>query len=68
MEEIIEVPKWVLKLIEDTLNIQFNIYEGKTSTCQERNIKESLLFVRKLLKGIEITGMERFEKIDCEQI
>lgn len=63
MEETIEVPKWVLEQIKDTLRIQFNIYEGKTDTCQERNIKESLLFVIKLLNGIELSGFERTEKI-----
>lgn len=62
-EKIINVPVWVLKSIENTLSIQFNIYEGKTDTCQKRNIKESLLLVRKLLKNIELTGMERIEKL-----
>jgi len=63
MEETIEVPRWVLEHIEDTLRIQFNIYENKTDTCQKRNIKESLLLVAKLLNGIELSGFERTEKI-----
>jgi len=63
MEETIKVPRWVLEQIEDTLQIQYNIYEGKQETCQDRNIRESLLLTHKLLRGIEITGMERFEKM-----
>jgi len=63
MEEIIEVPKWVLESIEDTLRIQYDIYERKTDTCQKRNIRESLILAHKLLNGDEITGMERTEKL-----
>lgn len=62
-EETIEVPRWVLENIEDTLRIQFNIYEGKTDTCQKRNVKTSLIQVRKLLNNEDITGNERLEKI-----
>lgn len=60
-EEMISVPRWVLENIEDTLRIQYNIYEGKTDTCQKRNIKTSLIQARKLLKNEEITGNERLE-------
>lgn len=64
-KEIIEVPRWVLEKIEDTLRIQNNINLDKKSgeTCQDRNIKQSLNCVRKLLRGIELTGMERLEKL-----
>lgn len=62
-EKIIEVPKWILETIEDTLQIEWNNGANKLETCQDRNIKESLNFVRKLLKGEEITGMERLEKL-----
>lgn len=62
MEEMISVPKWVLEVIKDTLRIQYNIYEGKTDTCQKRNVRESLIFAQKLLDGVKITGMERTEK------
>ena len=61
IEEMISVPRWVLENIEDTLRIQYNIYEGKTDTCQKRNIKTSLIQARKLLKNEEITGNERLE-------
>lgn len=40
-EETISVPKWVLENIEDTLRIQYNIYEGKTDTCQKEKCKNS---------------------------
>jgi hypothetical protein len=63
MEEMISAPKWVLESIEDTLRIQYNIYEGKTDTCQKRNVKESLILAQKLLNGDKITGMERTEKL-----
>lgn len=62
MEEMISVPKWVLESIKDTLRIQYNIYEGKTDTCQKRNVRESFILALKLLNGDEITGMERTEK------
>lgn len=62
MEEMISVPKWVLESIKDTLRIQYNIYEGKTDTCQKRNVRESFIHAQKLLNGDEITGMERTEK------
>lgn len=63
MEENILVPKWILEHIEDTLRVQYNIYEGKTDTCQKRNVKHSLILAKKLLSGDEITGMERLETL-----
>lgn len=66
-EDNIIVPRWFLETIEDTLQIQHNINEPdkkKTGeSCQDRNIKESLNGVRKLLNGEELTGMERLEKL-----
>lgn len=64
-EEIIEVPIWVLENIENTLRIQnnINIERGNGETCQDRNIRQSLNYVRKLLRGIELTGGERLEKL-----
>ena len=68
MEEEIKVPRWVLENIEDTLRIQYNIYleglkRGIGQTCQDRNVIRDLNCVRKLLKGIELTGGERTEKL-----
>lgn len=66
-EDNIIVPRWFLEIVEDTLQIQHNINEPdkkKTGeSCQDRNIKESLNGVRKLLDGEELTGMERLEKL-----
>lgn len=66
-KEIIEVPRWFLEVVEDTLRIQYNInFEEvrKTGeTCQDRNIKQSLIGVRKLLNGKELTGNERLESL-----
>lgn len=64
-EENIIIPRWFLERIEDTLRIQHNINLDKKGgeTCQDRNIKESLNGVRKLLKGDELTGSERLEKL-----
>lgn len=63
MEEMISVPKWVLENIEDTLRVQWNIYNNEEDTCQKRNVKTALIQVRKLLNNKEITGNERLEKI-----
>lgn len=67
-EEIVEVPKWFLENVENTLRIQNNINLDKKTgeTCQDRNVKESLNGLRKLLSGEELTGMERLEKLHLE--
>lgn len=59
------IPKWCLENIENTLRIQYNINNDAKDgeTCQDRNIKESLNCVRKLLNGEEITGRERSEPL-----
>lgn len=62
----ISVPKWFLESLENTLRIQHDIEKsvwGKPETCQSRNIKGALNGVRKLLKGEELTGMERLESL-----
>lgn len=63
------VPKWCLENIQDTLRIQYNINSDKTTgeTCQDRNIKESLNELQKILNGEELTGMERLEPLKQEQ-
>ena len=65
--ENITVPRWFLEVVEDTLRIQNNINleleKGTGETCQDRNVKQSLNGIRKLLKGEELTGMERHEKL-----
>lgn len=64
-KEEITIPRWFLEVVEDTLRIQNNINLEKESgeTCQDRNIRQSLNGVRKLLNGEELTGMERLEKL-----
>jgi len=64
-KEEITIPSWFLERIEDTLRIQYNINLDKKTgeTCQDRNIKECLNGVRKLLKGEELTGGERLERL-----
>ncbi len=64
-EDSIIVPRWFLEAVENTLQIQNNINLDKKSweTCQDRNIKESLNGVRKLLRGEELTGGERLERL-----
>lgn len=59
------IPRWCLENIENTLRIQYNINNDAKDgeTCQDRNIKESLNCVRKLLNGEEITGLERLEPL-----
>lgn len=69
-EEKIAIPRWFLEVVEDTLRIQNNINleleKGTGETCQDRNVKQSLNGIRKLLKGEELTGMERLEKLQPE--
>jgi len=66
-EDNIVVPRRFLEDLENTLQIQYNINESikkKTGdSCQDRNIKQSLNGIRKLLKGEELTGIERLEKL-----
>ena len=66
-EDNIIVPRWFLEAVEDTLRIQYNINDEdvkKTGeTCQDRNIKQSLIGIRKLLKGEKLSGNERLEKL-----
>ena len=64
-KENIIVPRWFLEIVEDILRIQnnINLEKGTGETCQDRNVKESLNGIRKLLKGEELTGMERHEKL-----
>ena len=64
-EENITVPRWFLETVEDTLRIQNNINLDKSTgeTCQDRNVKESLNGLRKLLRGEELTGGERLENL-----
>lgn len=61
----LSIPRWFLEVVENTLRIQNNINLDKKTeeTCQDRNIRQSLNGVRKLLNGEELTGMERFEKL-----
>ena len=64
-EDNIIVPRWFLENVENTLRIQNNINLDKKTgeTCQDRNIRQSLNGVRKLLNGDRLTGRERFEKL-----
>ena len=64
-ENNIIVPRWFLENVENTLQIQNNINLDKKTeeTCQDRNVRESLNGLHKLLKGEELTGMERLEKL-----
>lgn len=64
-EDNIIVPRWFIEVVENTLQIQNNINLNKKTgeTCQDRNIIQSLNGIRKLLKGEELTGMERIEKL-----
>lgn len=63
--EEIPVPVWFLKHIENTLRIENNINLDKKTgeTCQDRNIKQALNGVRKILSGEALTGNERLEPL-----
>ena len=61
------VPRWFLEVVEDTLRIENNINEPDRKesgeSCQDRNIRQSLNGLHKLLNGEELNGMERLEKL-----
>ena len=64
MEPKIEVDRFVLENLENTLRLcanQFNSYTKKT--CLDRDIIADLNCVRKLLNGEDITGKERIEPL-----
>lgn len=64
-KEQILIPVWFLEHIENTLRIQNNINVDKETgeTCQDRNIRQALNGVRKLLSSDELTGAERLEPL-----
>lgn len=61
------VPRWFLEVVEDTLRIENNINEPDRKesgeSCQDRNIRQSLNGLHKLLNGEELNGMERLEEL-----
>ena len=64
METKIEVERYILEKIENTLRLcanHFNSYDKKT--CLDRDIIADLNCVRKLLNGDDITGKERIEPL-----
>ena len=64
METKIEVDRYILEKIENTLRLcanHFNSYNKKT--CLDRDIIADLNCVRKLLNGDDITGKERIEPL-----
>ena len=64
METKIEVDRYILEKIENTLRLcanHFNSYNKKT--CLDRDIIADLNCVRKLLNGEDITGKERIEPL-----
>jgi hypothetical protein len=63
MEEI-AVPKFVLEKLENTLRLIANTYDSyDRSSCLDRDTIGCLNYVRKLLNGDKITGMERVEPL-----
>lgn len=62
-EKFYTVPEWVLKDIENTLRIAYNNRDLNNECCFDRDVKCCLNCVRKILNNIELTGMERLEKI-----
>ena len=65
-DETLQIPVWALEQLEDTLRIAQMIENKRsenTETCYDRDLRESLNIVRKLLKGERLTGGERFENL-----
>ena len=60
--DIIEVPKFVLENLYQTLQTIARIHNSyERETCIDRDIMRDLKCVDKLIKGEEITGMERVD-------
>lgn len=65
MTEKIQVPVYVLKDIQRTLQLWSNTQHCyKLETCLDRDTITNLLMLRKLLTGEELTGRERAEVCD----
>lgn len=62
MEEI-KVLKFVLEDTLNTLRLCRNAFGPKEETCLDRCIKRNIIQLRKVLDGVEITGLEGLEKI-----
>lgn len=60
-DELIEVPRWILEIIYETLRLQYIIYDEKPDGIQKMNVKESFMLVRNLLDDAEINRDERIE-------
>lgn len=61
----IKVPRYVLENIENTLRRWANINDShKKETCLDRDTIGNLVCIKKLLKGEELTGMERLENYE----
>ena len=59
---MIEVPKFILENLYQTLQTIARINNSyERETCIDRDIMRDLKCVDKLIKGEEITGMERLE-------
>ena len=59
MEETYEIPRWILKDIDNTLRMTSNIYEcPKRDTCFKRNLMRDWHRVRNILNGYEPTQEE----------
>ena len=64
-EEKIQVPVYVLKNIQRTLQLWSDIQHCyKLESCLARDTVTNLLMLRKLLTGEELTGRERLEVCD----
>ena len=60
--DMIEIPKFVLENLYQTLQTIARIHNScERETCIDRDIMRDLKCVDKLIKGEEITGMERVE-------
>ena len=61
-EKVFGVPEWLIKNIENTLRIAYNARQPN-ETCFDRDVRSCLNCVRKIIDGVELTGMERLESL-----
>ena len=67
-EENIIVPKWFFNHIVDTLRIAYNNRNINDECCQDRNVRQALVGSLKLLRGEELSGKERTETPNWEEL
>lgn len=64
-EEMVEVPKWILNKVRETIRLTNNLCIEKHYTgCYARMVREAQIMVEKILNNEEITGSEYIQAMN----